>query len=291
MRVKIVASIAFVFFLLACGVLATPAPQVDTVSTMVAATEQALTASAPTVAPTPSGITSSFQNVSIVIPNGLASGAQAQQVAAVGDQGGAPWEVGPAHVTMTLTDYVAARDGFLQPTIYVYPASEYAAANPGAANSLPRLKTIIANPSTPLTHDTLPIVPFFNADQIIATQTGMVNFKTGSGVRVVAEYAQGVGPISNEGLMYHYEGLTTDGKYYVIVLLPINAPFLSSSSDPSVQPPAGGIPFPDLNSTDPSVFEKYYQDVTDKLNATSPNAFQPNLNTLDALVQSIFVTP
>lgn len=285
---KIPVILALTILLLACNVLSVPATQqFNTVSTIPAPTEQAPTAPA-TAAPT--GISLVFQNVSIVIPTGLASGAQSQEIAAVNDEGGAPWEVGPAHMTITLTDYIAERDDLLQPTIYIYPAAEFAAMSPGAANSLPRLKAILADPSMPLTHDTLPNVPFYNADQIVAAQTQRLPFKSGSGVRVVAQYAQGVGPISNEGLLYHFEGLTSDGAYYIIATLPINAPFLASTSDPAAPLPSDGIPFPDLNNvTDPSIYTNYLQAVTDKLNATNAAAFQPTLTALDALIQSITV--
>ncbi len=276
---KTLAISAFVILLLACNTLASPATQVNAVPTPTAAVVQ-----------TPDGIPITFQNVSILLPTGLASGAQTEQIAAVNDQNGSPWDVAPEHITLVLTDYIAPRANLLQPTIYIYPAEEFAAVNPGAANSLPRLKAILANPSMPLTHDTLPLVPFYNADQIIAAQTRLLPFENGSGVRVVAQYAQGVGPISNEGLLYHFDGLTGDGAFYIIATLPINAPFLAASSDLSAPLPPDGIPFPDLNNvTDPSVLTNYYQAVTDKLNATNADAFQPALSALDALIQSISV--
>jgi hypothetical protein len=56
--------------------------------------------------PTPSASAVSFTGGSIVIPPGLASGILSETVPAVDEQSGAPWDVGPAHLRLTLQDYV-----------------------------------------------------------------------------------------------------------------------------------------------------------------------------------------
>jgi hypothetical protein len=71
----------------------------------------------------------------------------------------------------------------------------------------------------------------------------------------------------------------------VEAILPLQAVFLAPDEDPSSPLPPGGIPF---NMYDPGT---YYQDVANRLNATPPDGFTPSLSTLDALIQSIYVTP
>ncbi len=110
--------VGVIFVTLACtlGTPATPTqPQGNQVETAVAATMQWLTAQAPTAAsseaaPTEAptqinGTSVSCQNISLVIPNGLAGGVNAEAIPAVGENDGAPWEVAPAHAKCTLTGY------------------------------------------------------------------------------------------------------------------------------------------------------------------------------------------
>ncbi len=296
--------VPLLIIVMACGGLSTPsAPPVDNVSTIVAATIQALTTAAPntpqtdptqvspTAPPPPSGIQVSFQNISFVIPQGLASGAASEIVPEMTDQNGAPWDVAPQHIRFTLDGYNSPLGKFSAMEMSVFPAQEYAAVYQGAAESLKRLQAVLASPNAQYTNDALPYVPYFNAGQVIAAQQRIIQFAGGSGIRIVTQYAQDVSPINNGGLFYHFEGLTSDGKYYVVAVLPIGAPFLAASNDPAAPLPPGGIPFPDMTSTDGTVFQNYYQTVTDALNKTASDTFQPSLDTLDALVQSITITP
>lgn len=300
-----------VLFILACGTIATPAPQGNDVATIVAATIQALTSAAPlatqplatqllatqsaptqalpTQAPQPSGTPVTLQNVSFVIPNGLASGASGENIAKVDETNGAPWDVAPAHIHFTMNGYNNQLGKFSVADITVYPAQDFAAVSAGATNSLQRLQAILASPSAPLTKDALPQVPTFNAAQMFAAQVQRINFASGSGLRMVTQYGQAVGPVTNNGTFYHFEGLTSDGKYYVVVVLPIGSPILSSGNDPNAPAPAGGVPFPGYSSMDIKDYDAYFQAVTDKLNTAGADTFQPSLSQLDALIQSLTV--
>ncbi len=245
--------------------------------------------SGPPSQPAPQGAAVSFANVSFVIPEGLASGALSESVPAADAQSGPPWEAAPASLRFTLQGY-PLQAKFFQPKIFVYPAQDYAAVNDGAQISLQQLQTVLSNPATPLQGENLPQVPAFNA-QMIAFQARITEFKSGAGVRVIAEYSQAVMPINNQEIFYQFIGLTRDGKYLVIAVLPVNAPFLAATDDPAAAVPAGGVAFPDINTGQAADFEAYYRAVTDKMNATDPSLFTPNLGILDELIQSISVNP
>ena len=258
---------------------------VDPVGTVVAATMQALltaapTQTVPTQAPTQiSGTPVRCENVSFVLPSGLASGASPEAVPAVGEDSGGPWEVAPAHVKCTLTGY-QLQAKFHEPRIFVYPAGEYA----GAQESIARLQKILAG-FTPM-KETLPNVPFFNAGSLIAANIKLISFQSGNGVRVLTQYAQYSAPINNRELFYHFQGLTSDNKYYVIAILPITAPLLPEDEKPEAAVPPDGVPLP----TDIGPNEVYYFSVTEKLNVLAPDSYTPSLNALDMLIQSILVT-
>src|SRR5215213_3295074 len=256
---------------LSAGIPSTPTAA-DQVGTIVAATMQALTA-------TPS------QNVSTPIPSetgGIASSATTETMTSVDTNSGAPWEIAPTHWRFTLTGY-PLQGKFLEPQVYVYPADEYAQVNSTAGEQIERIKKALAG--SPLLKETLPNVPFFNAEHIIAAKIQMIPFQNGSGVRELTQYDQYPAPINNHELFYHFEGLTTDGKYYVIAILPITAPVLAEDEKPESTIPTGGVPIP--SNTGPT--DVYYFSVTEKLNSLEPDSFTPSLTTLDTLIQSILV--
>ncbi len=298
---KITLLISFSAAVLACGLVSTANPTSDqqSIATVVAGTLQAITAAAPsatqpapTQTPQPAGIPVSFQNVSFVIPNGLASGASSQAIPNnPNDQTNGPWAVAPAHMEFKLDGYNLPAGHFSQILIDVYPAQDYASMYAGAKISLQRLQAALSNPSAPLTNDNLPQVPFFNAASMFVAQVKQIQFKHGTGFRMITEYGQAVGPIANNGTFYHFEGLTSDGKYYVIVVLPIEAPFLQNGMESTSPLPDGGIPFPGYNSTDSATYGNYFKAIADKMDSSSNDTFSPSLNTLDALVQSIDITP
>ena len=265
--------------------LATPTP-VDQVGTIVATTMQALTAASQSVStPTPSqagGVPVSYENVSFTIPSEVASGANPQKMVSVETNSGAPWEIAPTHLRITLTGY-QLQGKFFEPQILVYPAVEYAQVNSVASEQIERLKKALAG--SLLLKETLPNVPFFNAQHLIAANIQRIQFQNGGGVRELTQYDQYPAPINNHELFYHFEGLTSDGKYYLIAVLPITAPVLAEDEKPESPVPSGGIPIP--TSVGPN--DVYYFSVTEKLNSLASDAFTPARNSLDALIQSILV--
>ncbi|MEW6405782.1 MAG: hypothetical protein AB1649_28655 [Chloroflexota bacterium] len=277
---------------LACG-LGTPAPTpVDTqpgVETIVAGTLQAMTSVAPppTEVVQPSGTNVSFRNVSFVIPTGLATDANSEAVPAIlNEQESAPWDIAPEHIVFTLNGYSISYGSASAPTIKVIPAQEYSSVNAGGSQSIPALQALLADPAAPLTVDSIPGVPYYNAAQIMAAQSARLNFQSGSGVRTIAHYGQFPGPITKTGQFYYFQGLTSDGKYYVIATLPIISPLQSTEQNPS----ADGPTYPDPNTiANPSAYEMYYPAMAEILDAASPESFSPTLNQIDALMQSITI--
>jgi len=290
---------------LACGVtIPTPAPVQPGVETIVAATFQALTVAPPVEAPaatppmnventpagqnavpTQAGATVSANSVSFVIPVGVGVGANVESIPEVTEQTGAPWEVSPAYSKFTLQGY-PLQGKFFEPYILVYPAQEFEAANPSAADSLQSLRAILASPSAPLTLGAMPHIPTFNAGALFASNMQVIFFKNGSGVRFLTEYGQYYATANNHELFYNFQGLTSDGKYYIIAILPVNASFLAADDKPDAVVPPDGVLLP-ANGPD----ENYYSTVVQKLNAALPDAFTPSITALDALIQSMNITP
>ena len=228
--------------------------------------------------------------LTIVLPSGLANGARGLQFPRADGENVAPWEVTPGHVQLKLEGYLL-QGKFHEPQIYVYPASEYAQMYPPAFESIRRLDNILYTPGGPsLNADQLPTVPFFNAAQIFSSNVQIISFQNGQGVRFLTEYAQSAASVNNHDLFYHFEGVTRDGAYYIIAILPITAPVLAETSDAGAPLPPGGVPYPYL--ADPNAdMQAYYASITDVLNATPPQAFTPTISQLDSLIQSMRINP
>lgn len=280
MKKTFILSIFFMAILSACnmpGVTAQPVQVSTEAATIEVATIQ------------PGGIPVSFQNVSFIIPEGLASGAASELVPATDESDGGPWGVSPQYIAFTLTDYAGRQHEFVKAVIRIYPAAEYASVNPWAQSSLTRLQALLASPATPLTNENLPTIPFNGAAaQQYAAQAKFIAFNGGNGASMISQYSQFPGPILKDNSFYHYEGLTSDGKYFIAALFPVDLPLQSTAENPN----ADNLPNPyPSDITDSAALTAYYQGITDTLTAASPDAFHPSLSMLDALIQSITVSP
>jgi hypothetical protein len=254
------------------------------------ATEVPATAIPTTQPPSNTVTTTTYGPLTLTIPPGVASGASGSEIGPFDSEDAAWWQKTPGHLEVMLGDYYVLQGKFHRPQISVYPAQAYAELVPPAFESLHRLNNILGNPGRSISADQLPAVPFFNAQQVFASNIQPISFQNGAGVRFLTEYAQYTAPVNNHELFYHFQGVTRDGAYYIIAILPITAPVLAETSDAAVAPPSGGIAYPDI--TDPHAdWPAYYTAVTNLLDGTSPDTLTPTINQLDLLVQSMQIAP
>lgn len=290
----IVLWVGLMTIIMACGGVApTAAPDQTALETMVAATLQAHTQEAADNPTQPSGMPISFQNISFTIPEGLATGAQSEIVPRFEDTGDIPyWSVAPEYVRFVLARTSTFQSNF-DFEINVIPADEYIQMNEAAAERIPLLQQKLTSGDL----SGITVLPPFNAGLVIDAQPTKVDFQNGSGIRAIQQYHQAPVPITNDYLIYTYQGITQDGKYYVSIVAPIRAAFLidqtynpdPNATTPTPIVPEGGFVFPDIIEFDNPEFEQYYQAVTEKLSQSTADQFTPSLSVLDALVQSILV--
>ena len=166
-------------------------------------------------------------------------------------------------------------------SILLTPAQAYAELVPPAFESIRRVNNILYSPDAPIRADQLPAVPFFNAQPVFAANIQTLSFQNGAGVRFLTEYSQYNAPVNNHELFYHFQGMTRDGAYYILAILPITAPVLAETSDAAAALPPGGIAYPNAD------WLGYYTAVTNLLNSIPLDAFTPSINQLDLLIQSM----
>ena len=287
MKTKIFAIIALLTLLAACtpsGTSGGPTP--DLLATMVAATMQAVTPLAPPptsmVINVPSSVTLqgsafAFQNISMSIPTGFASGAHGETIARKDETSAAPWEVAPQYTLITFDGYVLG-ERFHKPQIFVYPAVEFAAMNEGAAAIIEELRTLL-NDNNPRFPDKLPHLPIFNAEQLFHAQDKKVDFGSGKGVRYITQYSQSFVQINNNELFYTFQGLTSDGKYYVAANLPIDTPLIDTMTAPN---------FSDPNFTGEQ-YAIYLDGVARTLSSLAAAFYSPSIEVYDQLILSIVI--
>lgn len=296
----------FILLSLACDLSVTvapstgPAPLSTEIVIPATAVPSQIVASpgAPTLAPdaTATALQPSFEGVevtvdplSIVISSGLAGGARGLQFPRAEGEEIPSWETTPGHIQLKLEGYLL-QGKLHEPQIYVYPAQPYAEMYPAAFESIRRLDNILYGSGGPISEDQLPTVPFFNAAQVFASNIQVISFQSGQGVRFLSEYGQYAAPVNNHELFYQFQGLTRDGAYYIIAILPVSAPLLAETSEAGAALPPGGVPYPFM--ADPNAdMQLYYKSVTEVLNATPSEAFRPTISQLDALVQSMRINP
>ena len=232
----------------------------------------------PTIVPFP-GIPVSFEYLHFVLPPTLASGGRGSKVPRSQGADIPPWEISPEHIQFDLDDYIL-QNIWLQPQIFVYPAEEYAMLQPTIAENITHLQEVLDNPNKPLTNDVLPTY-LVNATQLFTSNIKIIPFRTGLGIRLLTQIAQDFVAINNHDLIYVFSGLTNDGKYYVVAILPINAPGLPENYQ------SGEFPDPNDTSNAENALQEYYSNITLLLNNTQADSFTPNINLLDTLINSI----
>lgn len=200
---------------------------------------------------------------------GVAQSQTLETVAAVPPNSNAFWTgVMPEHRVVTLQGYPVTNH-MMRPQIFIYPVGELALYNKNARQVATDLQNLLANQQP---GNELPYLPLINAKQVIHPQVQYLDFKNGKGVRYLTQFNTGIVVINNHQLLYTYQGLTSDGKYYVAAVLPVTHANLPETEQVSAQP------------------ENHLSELATSaawLDQEPGGSFTPDLAKLDALVQSM----
>ncbi len=175
----------------------------------------------------------------------------------------------PAHVLMLLNGAGQAGESSEQPQIYVFPLKGLQASFSGAERTevdrqIHQLRRIIERGDTRRDTTPIPVFPAQNGAQQFHTRLQAVHSAGVDGIRFITRHTQNLGPVSNRGLMYSFQGFSKDGDFYISALLPLQLQGL-----------------PETHFVDESV---------NFIDAAEGRAFSPSLEQYDALVGSLRVT-
>lgn len=127
----------------------------------------------------------------------------------------------------------------------------------------------------------LPYLPPVPAGQVMRAQAEYLPVTDGVGVRYLTSFASDVSPLTDDRILYTYQGATSQFKgdkpgYYIAFTYPIKTGVLPSE-----------LP----SDFDYNAFSNNYVNemnaAIQKINAVDPNGFDPTLTKLDELVKSI----
>jgi hypothetical protein len=229
----------------------------------------------PTVPPGPAANVT-CNELSFYLDPQLGSGYNCETVPATSEGIG----ITPQYTNATLQGYVLSNK-FWDAHISILPVAQYVALLPDTIpGQVVNLQVLIGGGSA---GDTLPLLPVFNAAQVFHAQYQVLPFSNGSGIRFITLYAQYYAPINNHDVFYTYQGLTSDGLYWVSAIFPINNPILPDNGDT----PPGGMSQEEFSAN----YASYLTNITNQLNSQTSDSFTPKLAALDALVASITIQP
>jgi hypothetical protein len=230
----------------------------------------------PAVAPTETAVPGTTQDgLTYRLDSGLASGATVENVTVGAGTADSPywmtiiWSATPEFRQMTLEGYPVKHHQY-KPQIFVFPVKEFSSAQAGVAGQIEAMQSLLRSGQQP---EELPFLPLINAKPAILFGIQKLDFQNGKGIRYLTQYNQGLVMINNQELIYTYQGLTNDGKYYVAVVMPATHPSLPAE--------------PKVTDKDPGQYPGYLTDLAGQMAAQPAGSFTPDLARLDALVRSL----
>jgi hypothetical protein len=207
--------------------------------------------------------------------SGIAQDQTVETILAVSaGEGGPYWEIAPQHRRVTLQGYPVSSH-LHKPIILVYPVEDMAESNETAGRMEMDLQALL---DTRQDAERMPFLPLFNAAQVLHVQVEYLDFINGQGVRYLTQFDQAPVPVNNYELLYTYQGLTSDGKFYVAAVLPVTHPDLPDS------PIVSEEQFAEMED-----FATYMAETVEWLKQQPTSSFTPDLAKLDAMMQSIEV--
>lgn len=182
------------------------------------------------------------------------------------------------------------------PIMYIIPVNTYraqwdAAGNPSVGKTIDAIEQYAYALPNPAPTSGMPVLPY---EQIagyndLAVQVGRavpanelnLTSSAQTGYRFVGRWMQDANPVTNQGLRYVYQGFTNDGKYLVSFWYPVSSDALPSEASQLSQEEMDAFNNDPMGTIAASA---------DALNALAPSDWEPDLDTLDALVASLEIS-
>ena len=171
----------------------------------------------------------------------------------------------------------------LSPYWLIYPAFEYRSMNEDVGETIELLLTMAADPQKISAAEELPFLPPMNAAQVFHSNVEIVEFNNGKGLRYLTAYYQDYSPVTNEYLMYTFQGITADGRHYVSVSIPVY--YLGLPANHEVFYHSYKEDAEELKNN----YQGYMAKIARMLDESAQNEFNPPLKVLDEMIKSLHI--
>jgi hypothetical protein len=181
---------------------------------------------------------------------------------------GPPLNGQPARLRLRFDhDVLPAAVNPLQRQVLVYPLAAYRGLFPAGAQlvldqRVSALRRLLAERPEFVDAEEIPVLPDPGAAQAFRARVRYLRFDGGAGVAFITRYTAGAASPAAP-LVWTFQGMTDDGRYWVSVFHPVHAPDL----------PRTGPPYTTARHLD----------------ATRPDDFRPSLDTLAAVARTLRV--
>jgi hypothetical protein len=250
-----------------------------------------------------------FENVSFDYDQCVFGNVQAEKVPdhRLAEASGKPDGVAPEHLHF---EFSIGPKGW-EPFVEVYPVRRFPemyAVNKRLSKDIEQeirdLKRVIKDPTLRVRGE-VPYLPFVDAGQAVQAHVKTSSFNGGEGVYFVTYFDTEVTLINNDHLRYVFEGITTDGKYYVLGDIPISLAFLNDASKDVEGTSLEGFTYNDLmellradakDAKQPKYsalkkrYHSYISGVNSRIENTKPEDFEPALRKLEDLIASLKIS-
>jgi hypothetical protein len=139
----------------------------------------------------------------------------------------------------------------------------------------------------------IPRIPFYDGSPEILTRFKTLSFVNGKGFIYLTQFnVDFYTIIDNEKLVYVFQGITNDNKYYVLATFPVTSKILSEDSFTDT---TGNQKLPDYFFDSPKhnliegKYRKYLSTIEELLNSQKVNDFEPDLSKIEKMLTSLNV--
>lgn len=120
----------------------------------------------------------------------------------------------------------------------------------------------------------LPYMPLLTHGQIITARAQYIETDALRGISYLTVFRADIGPFTNQDFLYTFQGISSDGLYYITVTFPLRTDL-----------------FPEPQGFDMEAFQQnfatYIAESVATLSSAQPDDFTPSLDAAEALVRSI----
>jgi hypothetical protein len=168
-----------------------------------------------------------------------------------------------------------------QPQVLIFPVKALKELHPSVSEEVRELQQLMEDkPDSP--NGPIPVFPIFSAQQVFQCHVRYLFFENGGGIRFVTYYQQDAAPIESDHMFYTFQGLTSDGRWYISAFWPVTTTAIPKGNQ-------------QMNAAQSDAFAKnfdsYLSNLLGTLEGTPSAGFSPDLKVLDEMIQSLNVKP